>query len=145
MSERPLPRPTPLSQPHWDGCRAGVLLVQRCRRCGAHVFIPQPLCGACGAAELAWVESAGHGTVYSYTVVHRAPHPAFQTPYVVAIVELAEGWHMLANLECEPARAHVGMRVSVAFRTVSPALSLPFFVPRAISHESPGDLHMKTT
>lgn len=136
MSERPLPRPSALSRPHWDGCREGVLRVQRCGRCGAYVFIPQPLCTACASSELAWVASEGHGTVYSYTIVHRAPHPAFATPYAVAIVELAEGFHMLANLECEPAHIRVGMRVRVAFRAHSGEISLPVFVPSELAHEA---------
>ena len=128
MSERPLPRPTALSLPHWDGCREGVLRVQRCRDCGAHVFIPQPLCPRCSCDGLDWVASGGHGTVYSYTIVHRAPHPAFATPYVVAIVELDEGWHMLANLECEPSELRIGLPVRVTLRALSPEISLPCFV-----------------
>ncbi len=128
MSERPLPRPTPLTQPHWDGCREGVLRVQRCRDCGAFGFIPQPLCCACSSDGVEWTESRGHGSVYSFTVVHRAPHPAFAVPYIVAIVTLDEGFEMLANLECEPARAAIGARVRVAFRAASDAIALPFFV-----------------
>ncbi len=125
---RPLPRPSALSQPHWDGCLAGELRVQRCRACGAHVFIPQPLCTACFGGTLEWVASAGHGTVYSFTIVHRAPQPAFATPYVVAIVTLDEGFEMLANLECEPAAAAIGMRVRVLFRAASAEIALPYFV-----------------
>ena len=34
----PLPRPTVLSRPHWDGCREGVLRVQKCADCGSCVF-----------------------------------------------------------------------------------------------------------
>jgi uncharacterized OB-fold protein len=129
VSERPLPRPTELSQPHWDGCRAGELRVQRCRDCGAYVFVPQPLCTACGGDGLEWTRSAGLGAVYSFTVVHRAPHPSFATPYVVAIVALDEGFEMLATLECEPSRAAIGMRVRVAFRALSATISLPCFTP----------------
>jgi uncharacterized OB-fold protein len=129
MSERPLPRPTALSQPHWEGCRAGVLRVQRCRACGTHVFIPQPLCTRCFHDGLEWVESAGNGSVYSFTVVHRAPHPAFATPYLVSIVALDEGFEMLANLECPLTRAAIGMRVRAAFRAASNEISLPYFVP----------------
>ncbi len=129
MSERPLPRPTALSRPHWDGCRANVLRVQRCRDCASYVFIPQPLCPGCQSSELDWVESAGHGVVYSYTVVHRAPHPAFATPYAIAIVRLAEGFAMLANVECELAALRVDLPVRVAFRALSPDISLPYFVP----------------
>ena len=134
MSERaaiPLPRPTRLSRPHWDGCRGGVLRVQRCRDCGHFVFIPQPLCTRCHADALAWVESTGRGTVYSYTVVHRAPRPTFEVPYVVAIVELEEGWHMLTNLvDIAPGAVSVGTRVEVAFRAMSDEITLPYFRPR---------------
>ena len=129
MSERPLPRPTLLSQPHWDGCREGVLRVQRCRSCSAYQFIPQPVCSACFSDGVDWVASQGHGSVYSFTIVQRAPHPAFTTPYVVAIVSLDEGFEMLANLECEPARAAIGLRVRVAFRSASETIALPYFVP----------------
>ena len=129
MSERPLPRPTALSRPHWEGCRAGQLRVQRCPSCSAFVFIPQPLCPQCQSAELEWVASSGHGVVYSYTVVHRAPDPAFATPYVVAIVRLAEGFTMLANLECALSALRVDLPVRIAFRAASPELSLPYFIP----------------
>jgi hypothetical protein len=128
VSERPLPRPSALTRPHWDGCREGVLRVQRCRECRAHVFIPQPLCTACGAGGLEWIESRGHGTVYSFSVVHRAPHPAFATPYLVAIVTLDEGFEMLANLACDAALAAIGMRVRVAFLPASETIALPYFV-----------------
>jgi uncharacterized OB-fold protein len=128
VSERPLPRPTELSRPHWDGCRAGVLRVQRCRGCAAYVFIPQPLCTACQASDLEWVASRGEGAIYSFSVVHRAPHPAFRAPYVVAIIALDEGFEMLANVECEPHELAIGARVRVAFRALSSETSLPYFV-----------------
>jgi uncharacterized OB-fold protein len=128
----PLPRPTSLSRPHWEGCRAGELRVQRCRDCAAFVFIPQPLCTRCQSEALEWVASSGRGAVYSYTVVHRAPRPAFETPYVVAIVELEEGWHMLTNLiDVAPGDVRVGLPVEVAFREMSGEITLPYFRPRA--------------
>ena len=128
----PLPRPTSLSRPHWDGCKAGELRVQRCRECGGFVFIPQPLCTHCQSEALDWVASTGRGTVYSYTVVHRPPRPAFAVPYVVAIVELEEGWHMLTNLvDCRPEDVRVGMPVEVSFRALSEQITLPYFRPRA--------------
>lgn len=128
----PLPRPTELSRPHWDGCREGVLRVQRCSACGAHVFIPQPLCTRCQSGALEWVASAGRGTLYSFTTVHRPPSPAFTVPYVVAIVELDEGFHMLSNLvDCAPEDVRIGMRLEVTFRPVSHEITLPLFRPAA--------------
>lgn len=126
----PLPRPTALSAPFWDGCREGVLRVQRCRACGGRVFIPQPVCTHCQADALEWVTCSGRGTLYSYTTVHRPPHPELEVPYVVAIVELEEGCHMLSNLvDCPPDRLRVGMPVEVDFRPVSEQITLPMFRP----------------
>ena len=133
MSERrpiPLPVPTDLSRPHWDGCREGVLRVQRCRSCGAFVFIPQPACTNCQSGELEWVESSGRGSLYSYTTVHRPQRPEFDVPYTVAIVELDEGWHMLTNLvACAPDEMAIGMRLEVHFQPMSDEITLPMFRP----------------
>ena len=80
----------------------------------------------------AFRKSSGRGAVYSYTVVHRPPRPAFTAPYVVAIVELEEGWHLLTNLvDVAPEAVTVGMPVEVAFRALSDAITLPYFRPRA--------------
>ena len=127
----PLPRPTALSRPHWDGCREGVLRVQRCAACGSYEFIPQAGCTRCQAGKLEWVESSGRGSVYSHTTVYRPPRPEFDAPYVVAIVELEEGWHMLTNLgDCRPEEVAIGLPVEVDFRAVSDESSLPCFRPR---------------
>ncbi len=128
----PLPRPTPLSRPHWDGCAEGVLRVQRCDDCGAFVFVPSPVCGSCRSMKLSWVDSSGRGTLYSYTTVHRPQQPAFEVPYVVAIVELEEGWHMLSNLvDVSPDEVAIGMPLEVHFERKSDEIVLPYFRPRA--------------
>jgi uncharacterized OB-fold protein len=128
----PLPRPTALSKPHWEGCREGVLRVQRCRDCGHYVFIPQPCCTSCLGEDLEWVESSGRGTLYSYTVVHRPQQPSFEVPYTVVIVELEEGWHMLSNLvDCEADEVEIGMPLEVVYREMSDEITLPLFRPRS--------------
>ncbi len=128
----PLPRPTALSKPHWDGCREGALRVQRCTACSTFVFIPQPVCTACLSASLAWVEISGRGTLYSYTVVHRPQQPAFEVPYTVAVVELEEGFHMLSNLiGVELDAIEIGMPLEVSFESMSDEITLPFFRARA--------------
>jgi len=125
----PLPRPTELSQVHWDGCREGKLRVQRCRSCATYVFIPQPCCTHCQSTALAWVETSGRGVVYSYTVVHRAPRPQFSAPYIVAIVAMEEGWHMLSNVvDCAPQDMAIGLAVTVRFKRMNDEITLPYFV-----------------
>jgi len=126
---RPLPIPTELSQPHWDGAREGRLMVQHCPSCAAYVWIPRRACPHCLAEPLDWVQSSGKGEVYSFTIIHRPPHPAFEPPYVAAIVQLAEGWHMLTNIVgCDPAEVAVGQAVEVQFLEEG-EITLPVFRP----------------
>lgn len=128
----PLPHPTPLSRPHWEGMRAGELRVQKCLDCGIHVFIPQPCCTGCMGSRLEWVVSSGRGTLYSYTVVHRPQQPAFEVPYTVAIVLLEEGFHMLSNLvDVAPEKIWIGMPLEVVFHAMNDEITLPLFRPRA--------------
>jgi uncharacterized OB-fold protein len=136
----PLPRPTPLSQPHWDGCREERLLLQRCGACARHIFVPQPLCPACQSADLTWVECRGTGSLYSYTIVHRPQRPEFAVPYVVAIVELDEGAYLLTNLvDCDPGAIEIGMRLQVSFRKMSDQITLPYFRPITSAARPPAD------
>lgn len=123
----PLPCPTALSRPHWDGCARGELLVQCCADCGRRVFPPQPVCTACFSERVGWERSSGRGLIYSFTVVHRPPRPEFEVPYVIVIVELEEGWHMLSNLlDCDPDAVAVGDPVEVSFETRA-GMVLPMF------------------
>ena len=67
----PLPTPSTISEPHWEGCKRGELMVQHCQDCDGYVFIPQPACTHCQSENLEWVQSSGKGTVYSWTMVYR--------------------------------------------------------------------------
>ena len=70
--------------------------------------------------------------MYSYSVVHRGPGPAFQedAPYIVVMVHLAEGPHILSHLtECEPDDVRIGMPVMVVFEDVTPEVTLYKFRP----------------
>jgi hypothetical protein len=125
----PLPRPSSISQPFWDGCRAGRLLYQRCMTCGHTVFEPAPLCRWCTGRILQWEESIGQGDVYSWTVAYRPQSEAFTIPYAPVIVNLDEGFQMLSNIiDCDTNDLAVGMRVQVVFCEVG-QMTLPYFKP----------------
>lgn len=125
---RPLPRPTALSRPFWDGCRDGRLLVQRCASCARCFFIPSAFCPHCLGTEYAWIESGGRGEVVTCTVVWRPPTPAFDPPYVVAVVRLEEGYEMFTNLVgVDPEADLIGAAVRVRFHQESDEITLPFF------------------
>jgi len=128
---KPIPRPSALSKPFWEGTRQGRLLLQRCGRCAAYRWTPQHLCIRCHAEEYEWTAVSGRGTVYSHSTVERPPLPAFQPGYVVAVVELEEGPLMLTNLvDCAPAEVAVGTPVEVVFEKASDEITLYKFKPR---------------
>ena len=68
---RPRPRPTPFTEPFWRASADGRLVVQRCSACGHWRWPPQLACPECLSEAGEWITTAGTGTVYSYSVVHR--------------------------------------------------------------------------
>jgi uncharacterized OB-fold protein len=128
-----MPPPNPVSAPYWDAARRHQLVLQRCGRCDRHVFYPRRTCPYCGGADLEWVPGSGRAVVHTYTVARRPTHPAFadRGPYVIAIVELAEGPRLTTNIVgCDPDDVRIGMAVSVDFEDVDGTdTSLPVFRP----------------
>lgn len=115
---KPLPTPTPETQPFWDGCAAGELRYQRCRACGTVQRLPRSWCEHCHTADLEWLVASGRGTILSYTVVHRAPTAAWRddTPYVIAIVDGEEAYRLMVNVVSgEQAGLVIGAAVSIGF------------------------------
>ncbi|NUU21562.1 MAG: hypothetical protein HOV68_08620, partial [Streptomycetaceae bacterium] len=109
-------------------------LYHECAYCGGSVFKPQDFCPHCLSARLAWREGSGQGVVYSFSVVWRPQTPAFEVPYVVAIIELRENYQMLSNLvNCPAESVHCGMPVSVTFSPVRDGVVLPLFEPARAS------------
>jgi len=130
---RPVPAIDADSAPFWAAARDGRLSMQRCSTCHRMVFYPRAICPFCMSDELDWIDLSGRGTVYSYTVVHKAP-PGFadEVPYVVALVDLDEGVRMMSRVvDCSIERVAVGIAVQVVFRALSDDASLPCFTPVA--------------
>ena len=126
---RPLPRPSKTSRPFWDACRERRLIIQQCESCGSYVFIPQDFCPHCLSRALRWVDAAGTGSIVTFTVVWRPQTPAFEIPYVIAVVMLDEGVDLLTNLvDADPAQVAIGDRVRVSFVDIED-MTLPFFAP----------------
>jgi uncharacterized OB-fold protein len=126
------PAITTLDAPFWDALRRHELVVQECVACHRLRFVPTELCPHCYSPAATWTPVAGTGRVYTYTVVHRAPTPAYQAeaPYALAYVELDEGPRVPARLvDVDPAEVEVGMPVEVVFDEVDPDLTLFRFRP----------------
>jgi uncharacterized protein len=131
MAKKPIPRPYQDTQAYWDAAKENRLVIQQCRDCGKLQFYPRGVCSHCLSSGLDWIEASGRGTVYSFTIAHRAPHPGFgnETPFVIAIVELAEGVRMMTNIVgCDPKTMRIDMPVKVVF-DASGDVTLPKFTP----------------
>lgn len=127
--QRPLPQPTEVTRPFWGAAASRRLIHPRCGECARAFFPPHLACPHCRATSWSWVESAGRGEIYSFSVIHRAPQPGFDPPYVIAVVDLDEGFELMTNIvETAPAGVRIGQRVRVAWREEGDVV-LPMFVP----------------
>ncbi len=129
---KPLPQPTAVTKPYWDAAREHRLSLLRCGSCDRYVFYPRPLCPFCAGADLVWTDVSGRASVYSYTVARRPTARPFEpdVPYVIAIVELAEGPHMTTNIVgCDPDSVRIGMPVEVEFEDATDEVTLVKFRP----------------
>lgn len=114
----------------WDGIAEGRLLVQKCAGCGELRHPPRPMCQHCRSLEWEGIEASGEGEVYSYVVMHYPKFPGYEYPFSCALVELAEGTRMVANVVgCDPSKVHIGMKVRASIENVDDEFKLPFFRP----------------
>lgn len=114
----PMPEVTPVNQLFWDGTAAGELRIRCCKACGARFRFTTEWCPTCWSTDLGWETTRGQGTVRSFTVVHMAPYEsmAARVPYVLALVELAEGPTMICNIvDCAASQVRIGIPVQVTF------------------------------
>ncbi|MGW1890028.1 Zn-ribbon domain-containing OB-fold protein [Streptomyces sp. NPDC002004] len=117
-----LPEPDAFTRPYWDAAAAGRLLLRRCRDCGRAHHYPREFCPHCWSADVVWEPASGRATLYTWSVVHRNDLPPFgaRTPYVAAVVDLAEGPRMMTEIvDCGAGgetALRIGMELEVAFR-----------------------------
>jgi uncharacterized OB-fold protein len=131
--DRPVPRPTALSEPFWKGLDAGKILIQYSPSTDKWVFYPRPLAPGTLADDLEWREVAGSGTVYTFTIARRATAPAWSdaVPQIIAVVEVAEGARIPTELvNVAPDAVTVGMQVRAVFdRSTDGGVTLLKFEP----------------
>lgn len=131
-----LPRITPRIDPEtaafWAGTTQGKLLLERCPDCQAVIWYPRGgYCPACGGMSATAFEAAGTGTVYTFTIVHRAlAEYAEVTPFVIAYVELDEGPRIMTNIvDCDPSAVLIGMPVRAVFHDTGQGAAVYRFAP----------------
>ena len=116
MSEKIKPIPQPESDKYWEGANENKLLIQKF---GDHIqFYPRAVSTKDGSRDVEWIEASGKAKLYTFTIVHQAPHPSFveEVPYIAAIVTLEEGINMptrIIGVDPEPENLSIGMDLSL--------------------------------
>ena len=129
-AERPQPVRTGISEGFWEAVERDELAVQECSDCGLLRHYPQEGCASCGSPDFTWRRVSGRGEIHSYTVTHRAFHPAWaeHVPYVVATIELEEGVRVVCDLlDAPPDAVAIGQRVEAYFETMPGQGRMPRF------------------
>jgi uncharacterized OB-fold protein len=90
----------PDSAAWWQHLARGEFVLPMCRICGRFSFPPGPRCPFCASAELALSAAPVDGQIYSWIVVHRALHPAFDAdvPYTIVAVTMNCGPRIFGRL-----------------------------------------------
>jgi uncharacterized OB-fold protein len=96
--ETALQRRDGLTEGFWAASSRHELVRPVCDACGTSFFSPRWACPTCLEERWSYVPSTGRGTIYSHTVVFRGPDDSWTVPYVLAIVDMEEGWSMLSRL-----------------------------------------------
>ena len=120
-NNKPLPVPTEISAPFWEGLKAERLLIQQCNQCNDWVFYPRRHCPQCFAHDLSWREVSGGATLYSFTVTRIATLPDFadEMPQMLAVIELDQGVRINSNLVgLDESEVKIGMRLQPVFAEV---------------------------
>ncbi|WP_406008329.1 OB-fold domain-containing protein [Streptomyces sp. NBC_00637] len=122
-----IPEADAFTRTYWDAAAGGRLLIRRCGACGRAHHYPREFCPHCWSEDVAWEDASGLATLYTWSVVHRNDLPPFgeRTPYVAAVVDLAEGPRMSTEVvgaapgepgEDPRAGLRAGLELAVAFR-----------------------------
>jgi hypothetical protein len=130
MYEKPLPSIDADSAPFWQAAREERLALPYCGDCGQAHFPPRALCPHCHGGTIEWRDASGEGVIYTYTIARRGAGAAFKdmAPYVIALIDLAEGPRMMSNIVTDDVETvRIGAAVRVVFDAVTEAVTLPKF------------------
>jgi uncharacterized OB-fold protein len=134
---KPLPDLRPEGAPFWAGTKEHKLLLPAGPD-GTPFWYPRAYTP--GTLEpVQWIEAAGTGSVYSYSVHFIGPSKAYKgdPPHIVVLVDLVEGVRMMSLLvrdeegfpSLAPEEVSIGMPVRVVYHDVTDEITLPKFTP----------------
>ena len=117
------PPVTAETKPFWDAAAKGQLLLKKCLACGEVHFYPRSICPFCHSDRTEWLPASGQGTIYTFSVMRRAPEP-----YAIGYVALAEGPKMMTNfVDCSLDALKIGQRVKLVWKPTENGPPVPTF------------------
>lgn len=132
MSSRIEPPISDAAAPFWEATKRREFVLQWCRDCSRVVHYPREVCPFCFGTNLEFRPASGRGEVYASSVMHRPGNPAMESrvPYVVALIDVAEGARMMSNvIDVDPGEVRVGMKVRLSWEDLSDGRALPVWKP----------------
>ena len=117
------------SAPFFEGAARCELVLQFCDTCEKYMWPVRTRCIHCFAPTVGWRAASGRATLYSLSVVHQT-YPGFESPYVVATVETAEGVRFNTALVGEDLEDVAGTPIGADLLAVFDPAEKPFTVPR---------------
>ena len=130
--DKPLPNPTALSAPFWEGTKRRELLVQKCTACGALRWTPQWACRDCYSTEYDWTpdERARRRLHPHHDLPAPVPRLHGRRPLLRRRRRARRGPpHAHRHHRLRAKDVHVGMPVEVAFEDASDKITLYKFKP----------------
>jgi uncharacterized protein len=125
MAERKITAPAinPETKPFWDAAAKGQLMVKKCLACGELHYYPRTICPFCHSDRTEWLAVSGKGTIYTYSVMRRAPEP-----YAIGYVALDEGPKMMTNfVDCSFDDLKIGKAVKLVWKPADGGTPVPMF------------------
>jgi uncharacterized OB-fold protein len=119
------PEPNPETQKFWDAAKEGKLLIMTCKDTRKPYFYPRARSPFTGSDNVEWVEAAGTGEIYTFSVMKRS-----KIPYCIAYVRLDEGVTMMTNIvDTDLDKVAIGQKVKVVFKETESGQPVPMFTP----------------
>ncbi len=124
--ERKIPAPmvNPETEAFWAAAKEGKFLLPHCVDTGKAFWYPRQV-SPFTMGKVEWKESKGLGTIYSVSVMKRAPEI-----YAIAYVTLDEGCTMMTNIvDCDFDKVAIGDRVQITWKPAEDGTPYPQFKP----------------
>jgi uncharacterized OB-fold protein len=115
----------------WQAVQDRRLMINICGECGRKSLSTRSFCPHCWSEDVVPEQATGQAMLYTWSVIHQngAPFDS-RTPYVVAMVDLAEGPRLMTVIEgCPVQNLRAGMELTIAFRDDDDGFIVPVFRP----------------